>query len=158
MELKDLMEAFGAAFKIADLKPNDAGIYTVKIDEMKVSFASDPDSPRLVTWGEVGALPPEGREKLFRVLLESMYMGKATGGATFCIDPETETLSIFRSDPLPLLDLETFSAMLEKFANVLGEWRKIVADYREVASKLEKVAAADEESLRQLRMSGFMQV
>lgn len=158
MEFTELMQGFAAKVGIDGLPMTEDGVCRVEIDGMAISFLEVPETRQLVTWAEVGELPPEGREKLFRVLLESMYMGKATGGATFCIDPETETLNIFRSDPLPLLDLETFSAMLEKFANVLGGWRKIVADYREVASKLEKVAAADEESLRQLRMSGFMQV
>ena len=158
MELKDLMEAFGAAFGLANLKPDETGIYNVKIDDMKVSFASDPDSPRLVTWGEVGELPPEGREKLYRVLLESMYMGKATGGATFSIEEGTDKLVFHRTDPLVTLDFEAFAAMLDTFVNILEKWRGILANFSAVAADQVKSEEQAAQEMRQVSFGTFVKV
>ena len=158
MELKDLMEAFAAAFGIADLKPDDAGVYNVKIDEMKVSFVADSDLPRLVTWGEVGELPPEGREKLYRVLLESMYMGKATGGATFSIEEGTDKLVFHRTDPLDTLDFEAFAAMLDTFVNILEKWRGILANFSVVADDQVKSEEQAAQEMRQVSFGTFVKV
>lgn len=158
MELKDLMEAFATAFKIVDLKPDDTGIYNVKIDEMKVSFATDPDVPRLVTWGEVGELPPEGREKLFRVLLESMYMGKATGGATFSIEEGTDKLIFHRIDLLDTLDVESFATMLDRFVNILEKWRGILVNFSLVAADQAKAEEQGAQEMREVSFGTFMKV
>lgn len=158
MELKDLMEAFATAFKIVDLKPDDTGIYNVKIDDMKVSFATDPDVPRLVTWGEVGELPPEGREKLFRVLLESMYMGKATGGATFSIEEGTDKLIFHRIDLLDTLDVESFATMLDRFVNILEKWRGILVNFSLVAADQAKAEEQGAQEMREVSFGTFMKV
>lgn len=158
MEFTELMRKFAEKVGIADLPVSEDGVCRVEIDGMNVSFIEVPETRQLVTWAEVGEPPPEGRERLYRVLMESMYMGKATGGSTFSIDSETGLVHLFRLDPLPLLDLDTFTPMLERFVNVLEEWRKIVADYRGVASQLEKAAATEEVATRQMGANGFMQV
>lgn len=158
MEFTELMRRFAEKVGIADLPVSEDGVCRVEIDGMNVSFIEVPETRQLVTWAEVGEPPPEGRERLYRVLMESMYMGKATGGSTFSIDSETGLVHLFRLDPLPLLDLDTFTPMLERFVNILEEWRKIVADYRGVASQLEKAAATEEVESRQMGVNGFMQV
>ena len=158
MEFKELMQGFAGKVGIAELPVTQDGTCRVEIDGMNVSFIEVPETRQLVTWAEVGEPPPEGRERLYRVLMESMYMGKATGGSTFSIDADTGLVYLFRLDPLPLLDLETFTPMLERFVNVLEEWRKIVADYRDVAAQLENVAAEEEEQRTRFGANGFMQV
>ena len=160
MEFTELMKGFATKVGMTGLQLAEDGVCRVEIDGMAISFVEVPETRQLVTWAEVGEPPPEGRERLYRVLMESMYMGKATGGSTFSIDSESGLVYLFRLDPLPLLDLDTFMLMLEKFVNVLEEWRKIVADYREVASDLEKTAAEADEQVRQMGMgaNGFMQV
>lgn len=158
MEFTELMQGFAAKVGIDGLPMTEDGVCRVEIDGMAVSFLEVPETRQLVTWAEVGEPPPEGRERLYRVLMESMYMGKATCGSTFSIDSESGLVHLFRLDPLPLLDLDTFTSMLEKFVNVLEEWRKIVTEYRDIAAQLEKVAATEEEQATQFGASGFMQV
>ena len=158
MELKDLMEQFGKEFGVPDLTADETGVYTVLIDGMKVSFVADPGAPRLVTWGEVGEVPPEGREKLFRVLLESMYMGKATGGAVFSIEETTGKIVFHRMDPLDALDYEAFARMLEAFVNILEKWRGILADFRGVAADQARAEEKSAQEARQFGLGDFMQV
>lgn len=158
MELKDLMTAFGKAFGVSDLKPSKDGIYTVTIDEMSISFAADPDMPRLVTWGEVGVIPPEGRERLFHVLLESMFMGKATGGATFSIEAGTDTLFFHRMDSLDGLDFKAFAMTLETFVNILEKWRGILSGFGSAAADLIKDEQQVAQDMRQASFGTFMQV
>ena len=158
MEFEELMKGFGEKVGIKDLAPTEDGVYRFEIDDMSVSFLEVPETRQLVTWAVVGEPPLEGRERLYQVLMESMFMGKATGGSTFSIDSDSGCIHLFRLDPLTLLDLDTFMPMLERFVNVLEEWRTIVADYRGVASKLEQDAAAEVENTRQVGMGGFLQV
>ena len=157
MEFDELMRGFAGKVGIADLTLTD-GMCQVEIDGMTVTFVEMPESRQIVTWAEVGEPPPEDREHLYKVLLESMHMGRATGGSTFSLDPETGRLQLFRLDALPILDLEAFQAMLEKFVNVLEEWRKLLGSFTAVVSEITKAEAESAEESRQLGLGGFMQV
>ena len=160
MELKEIMSAFGSEAGLPGLEADGNGIYTIGIDEMVVSFAEDRQAGRLVTFAEVGAPPPEGRERFYRLLLETMYRGTATDGATFCMPPEGDAICLQRFDPLETLDLAGFKAILESFANVLEDWRKSLADFREIAPALASAHEQDDAEARKfdLGANGFMQV
>ena len=158
MEFKELIRSFGADVGIADLAPGPEGICTLNIDDMKVSFMEVPENNQLVTWATVGELPPEGRERLYRALIEAMFMGQATGGAVFSIQPNTEKLQLHRVDPLQLTDLASFKTMLENFANLLEQWRKLIVQYNAAAPKIVADEAAAVEESRQFGLGGFMQV
>ena len=158
MEFDELMKGFAAKAGVTNFAPDADGVYQVEIDDMGVAFAEVAETRQLLTWADVGEPPPDGRERLYSVLLEATNLGKATGGATFSLDPETGRVRLFRLDPLPFLDQETFVATLEKFVNVLERWRKVVADFSDSASDVvAKEESASAES-RQMGMSGFLQV
>lgn len=158
MEYVELLKSFGTKVGIADLEPTEDGIFCIEIDGMVVSFVEVPESRQLFTWADVGEPPPEGRERLYRVLMESMHMGKATGGSSFSIDAATGNVNLSRLDPLPLLDLDSFSSILERFVNVLEKWRKLLSEYRDGASDIERIAAAEREDSLQMGQDGFIQV
>ena len=160
MELKEIMEAFAAETGLAGLAADGNGIYALSIDEMTVSFAEDREAGRLVTFAVVGDPPAEGREGFYQLLLETMYRGEATGGATFSMLPDAGQICLQRFDALASMDLAGFKAMLESFVNVLEDWKKSLADFREIspslnAAKSEKAAEARELGLGK---NGFMQV
>ena len=152
MELNDIIGAFAAEVGAAGVVPDDAGAYHLDIDEMTVSFAQAGGS--IVTWAEVGETPPEGRERLYRTLMESSLLGKATTGASFAIDSDSGRIFLQRFDALAAMTLDGFNAMLESFVNVLEEWRDIIAGFREPASGQEQEA----EGIRELDRGGFMRV
>ena len=160
MELKEIMEAFAAEAGLEDVTADGDGTYALSIDEMVVSFAEDSEAGRLVTFAEVGDTPAEGCERFYRLLLETMYRGEATGGATFSVPPDSDLICLQRFDSLENMDLAGFKAMLESFVNVLEDWKKSLADFREIspslnAAKSEKAAEARELGLG---TNGFMQV
>ena len=156
MELKEIMTAFAAEIGMTDLAPDEDGAYHLAIDDMTVSFAED--EGRLLTWAEVCEPPPEGKDHLNRVLLEAMFMGRATGGAVFSIDHESGKVFLHRHDSLAGMELGPFKALLEAFVNVLEEWRRTIADFRAVAPEIAKAEQSSAEEARQMGLGGFMQV
>ena len=154
MELSEIMEQFAQKIGLADFAPDADGSYRLAIDDMTVSFVEEGESRTLATYAEIGDLPPEGVTALYRVLMEAMFMGQATGGSAFSVEPNSGKIFLHRVDSLAALDADAFSAMLEKFVNVLEQWRKLIADFRPVAGEVEKVLS-DEPPMHG---SGFLQV
>ena len=154
MELKEIMAAFAAETGMQELKPDDGGVFHVMIDEMPVSFGEIKDAGQLVTLAQVCEPPPETRNRLYRVLMEAMHMGTATGGAMFSVAPDGEMIYLQRFDALQALDYDGFKSMLEKFVNVLEQWRGIIAVFRVVAPVLEGAGAEEDAELRQFRLGG----
>lgn len=158
MEYIELLKSFGAKVGLDDLEPMKDGIFSIEIDNMIVSFVEVPESRQLFTWADVGEQPPEGRERLYRVLMASMHMGKATGGSFFSIDASTGNVTLSRIDSLLLLDLDSFTSMLERFVNVLEKWRHLLSEYRNGASDVESAAEVEQEESLRMVQRGFMQV
>lgn len=156
MEFHELMKQFGERVGLADLAPGDSGVCRVGIDDMLVLFREDVETARIMIWAEVGEPPPEGRERLYRLLMEAMFMGQATGGATFSIESGSGKVYLQRNEFLSALDTDSFFGMLEKFVNVLEEWRKLVVDFRPPAGEQERETAA--EPAPGFGSGGFMQV
>ena len=152
MELKELMEGLAAEAGAVGVAPDEGGAYHLGIDGMRISFLEAGGC--LAVWADVGEPPPEGRERLFRTLLESTFMGEGAGGAAFAIDAKSGRVILQRIEASGVLDLIGFKAMLEKFVNVLEKWRKLVSDFRDVAPSLD--AAGEEESvlMRQYGLGG----
>ena len=157
MEFSDLMKEFGAKVGIPDFVPDAENVCRVDIDGMSIAFLGSADGDTLVTWAEVSDPPPEGVSMLYRVLMESMFMGRGTGGSSFSVESESGKIFLHRVDPLKILDLDSFSQMLEKFVNTLELWRKMIADFRPVAEAV-KEANAEAEQVNGFGMNGFMQV
>lgn len=160
MELKGIMDAFAAETGLSNLTADENGVYTLGIDEMIVSFVEDAEAGRIVTFAEVGKPPAEGCERFYRLLLETMYRGTATGGATFCMDPDSGAICLQRSDALATADLDSFKAALETFVNILEDWRQSIADFGDISSAIDaaKNDAAAETRQFGLNADGFIQV
>ena len=158
MELKDLMEGLAAEAGMDGVAPDDGGAYHLGIDGMRISLLEA--GGRLALWADVGEPPPEGRERLFRTLLESSFMGEGSGGAAFAIDAKSGRVVLQRIETSGSLDLAGFKSMLEKFVNVLETWRKTVADFRDVAPSLDAAEREENDIARQLGIGaeGFMRV
>lgn len=158
MEIADLMKKFTDAVGIDAIEPDDSGAYHFAIDNMVVVFAERKDSRELLTVAEVGEPPPDGRERLYRTLLESAFLGEGTDGAAFSIERGSGQVCLHRADPLDLMDLDRFRGMLERFVNVLENWRRLVADYRAEVPEQARSTAEDAKAERQFREDGFIRV
>lgn len=157
MELAELIEGFAEKLGLAGLSLTD-GMCQVDIDGMVITFVEVAATHQVITCAEVGEPPPEGRERLYKVLMESMYMGRATGGSTFSLDPENGSLQLFRFDSLLLLDVESFMAMLEKFVNLLEQWRKMIGEFSDAAPGISNAEAEVAAETQRFSLGGFMQV
>ena len=157
MDIRELMEAFGRDFGIEGFAADADEIYTLCIDGMNVSFAEIAGG-RLATWAEVCEPPPEGREHLYRTLMEAMFMGEGTGGAAFSIDRETGKVYLHRFDAMAALDIQSFKTMLEGFVNVLEEWRGLITDFRPVFGEIAKAESAARDEQQEMDRGGFIQV
>lgn len=158
MEFNELMAAFGNEIGIADLRPDEDGICNLAFDGMNVSFTSVPETERLAVWAEIGEMPPEGGDRLCRAMMEAMFMGQATAGASFSINGETGRIYHQRIESLRGLDFDEFRAMVEKFVNTLEQWRKLTAEYRPVAAEVQRIQAEERAEASAFGVSGFMQV
>ena len=156
MEIDELMREFAVASGIDDVRSDGEGAYHFDIDGMSVSFAAVPETGDMITWADVAEPPPEGRERIYHSLLEAMFMGEGSGGATFSVARDTGRICLHRIDPLATLDFDRFRAMLERFVNVLETWRKLIADFREVAPDLDR--ASESEARSGLGLDGCMRV
>ena len=160
MEFNEIMQGFAQQINLENFTPDGDGVYRIAVDGMSIAFMEHVETQMLVTWAEVCDQPPEGRDLLYKVIMEAMFLGSATGGSTFSIESESQKVFLHRLDALQLMDLEKFNAMLEKFVNILEQWRQIIADFRPVAAELEKGRqdAAAESTSFSMGGSGFMQV
>lgn len=158
MEFKELMGQFAATVGITDASADEMGAFHFAIDDMTVSLEADEMSGEMVTYAQVGELPPEGREHLYRLMMESMFRGEGTDGATLSIAHDSDTVYLHRIDPLAVLDIEKFKSNLERFVNALEAWRNQLVDFCEVIPAVERAAAAAEEERRTFESGEFMQV
>ena len=154
MELKEIMAAFAAELGLEALEPDADGLFHLAVDEMTVSFAELKDAGQLVTLAEVCEPPPETQSRLYRMLMEAMHMGAATGGAMFSVAPDGEMIYLQRFDALAALDCDGFKAMLEKFVNVLEEWRRTVAAFRVVEPALDDAKKESDAAFLQFGLGG----
>ena len=158
MEFEDLMAAFGRDVGIAGLGPERDGVCSIEVDGMRVSFLSMPGTGQLVTWADVCAAPPEGREQLYQTLMEAMFMGRATNGAMFAVPAGGETICLQRFDALATLELDGFKAMLEAFVNDLEHWQKFVAEFRDVANAIDADKEQEAAVLREVGLGDGIRV
>lgn len=158
MEFTELMKGFGSSFGLDDFKPAEDGSWNVAIRGAQVAFTELADPARLRMRARVCELPAEGRETLLRTMLESMFMGHATGGASFSVDEGSDDVYLQRTDLLATLDLGAFEASLERFANVLAQWRGIVARFEPVAGEREASERSAAQEMRRTESAGFLRI
>ena len=158
MEFKELIGQFAREVGITDAVTDEAGAFRFAIDDMTVSFEANETVGELATYAQVGELPPEGREQLYRLMMEAMFRGEGTDGATLSIAHDSDTVYLHRYDSLAVLDLERFKSILERFVNALEEWRKMLVDFRAVIPAVERAVADGEKERQELGRGEFMQV
>ena len=160
-KLQEIMVRFAAKVGIGEsIVTDDAGGYTFAIDDITVSFAERAETGELITVAEVGELPDEGREYVYRLLLEAMFRDGGTGGAIFSLEPDSKRIWAHRRDSLATMDDESFWSMLEQFVNGMEEWRRIVGGLNGLAPDLAKAEQTSVRESRDMSLSpdGFMRV
>ena len=156
MKLSALMEEFAEEAGAKPFVADANGVFNIEIDTVPVSIGESDDG-HVILQGPVGEPPPgalAGRERLYRVLLESMFHGEGTGGATFSIERASGMLFLHKVENGLALDYIGFKAFLESFVNTLGRWREILVDYRPVAERMERDEQEGTEASRDAILGG----
>ena len=79
---------------------------------------------------DLGEPPPEGRDRLMRVLLEANDLFRNTAGATLSLDPDRGRVRLQRTFPADALAQGGVGIAFAAFADTAAAWQKLVADFR----------------------------
>ena len=79
---------------------------------------------------DLGEPPPEGRDRLMRVLLEANDLFRNTAGATLSLDPDRGRVRLQRAFPADALAQGGVGIAFAAFADTAAAWQKLVADFR----------------------------
>ena len=159
MEFRKLVGDFAAGLGVMDISFDEDGIARLTADDMVVAFMEVPERRSLLIWSEVATPPPEKLAQLYKLLLEAMFMGRATQGATFSC--ENDKIYLHRMDALVDLEPESLSKIVEEFLNLVEKWRDVINTFR--ADETGTETASSEEAVEPLSFglggpAGFMQV
>lgn len=138
MEFKDLVAKLGLKVLNKELTPDDEGSVALTIDGMFVTLREFDEVGKILIYGEIGDVPPEGMEMLSVEMLKANHLFRATGGSTISLDEQAHKFYLCRYDDLFRLDQESFEKILENFVNVLEQWCEIIKNYHpDLSSKSE---------------------
>ena len=107
----------------ARLEIRDDNKVYVNFDDIALLIEHLPDAEQLLLAAPVTEVPAEGREKLYRLLLQGQYAFAETRGATLALDGEESFISLQTAPSLRALTQENFPALVENFLNMVDYWR-----------------------------------
>lgn len=154
MDLKTLLDGFSSGLGIGEAAADADGVFRFTVDGVTVAFMEIVETGSFAIWASVGR-PPEN-VRLYRALLEAMFMGEGTGGATFSLDRESGRLILQRIDSLEAFDVASFTALVERFVGVLEKWRGCISDFTVAAPILKKADEQAREAERDCWTDGFL--
>ena len=117
-----LVQAFGGAVGLDDLKPDENGYVCLTFDDRAVNLEERDGVVYFYT--RVEDLPAEGRADLYRRLLEANCFYRGTRGAVLGVDEALGAVLLFYQTPLSALDGVRLETILENFVNTAEAWRK----------------------------------
>ena len=158
MELEEIMKAFADEIGIEGVTAAEDGAYHFDIDGISVMFATDGDKTKISMFAEIGEPSSEGREVVYRAVLEAMAPGAETDGNTFSVMRGSDRIVLYRTDPLAFTDYAVFKSRLENLVNVAEDWRRNLADFPALYEKVQSAVNAAKEKSREFSQSGFLQV
>lgn len=155
MEFHELMDSFAQSATINKFEPNDENVYHCEIDGMVVEF-SEFDDDRMLLSSTVCKLPEIGSASFYEVMMDAMFMGQATAGAFFAINPSGEIViqSIVSSFSI---DLDEFKKILEDYVNILETWRGIANELMSMTEEALKAKVQENDQFN-LGVGDFMRV
>ena len=107
------------------LKPDDAGLVTVRIDDAyNVNLQFIEATGKILCFVEVAQLPADTSKDVYRDLLAGGLFGKDTAGGYFALEPDTETVvyNYFFDGDRAAEDPEEFVSTIEKILQLCDLW------------------------------------
>jgi len=114
------MEGDACAFSLGSKEGDNLSLLLQGFDERGM----------VLTCADLGEPPPEGREQLFRALLEANDLYGDTAGATLSLNRQTGQIRLQRYDDMDALANVGAAKALIAFSDTAAAWQRLIADFR----------------------------
>lgn len=111
------LSEFGSRLGLDDLKVDDQGAATLRVDDAtEVNFLENPNGETVTAFVDLGPLAEEDDDPdVLRKMLEANCFWSGTGGATLGIDPETGSVVLAQQFPASSVTPELLEAVFQRF-------------------------------------------
>lgn len=126
--MKDVLKAFGAAFGLPDLAPDEDGYACLSVDGVFViHLVCDEESDSLRVFCELCEFPPSHETEVMRALLDANVLWRGSGGATLGLDFAKKVVTLAYQAPIGTLTSAHFEHIFEAFIVTGERWIERVA-------------------------------
>ncbi len=120
---KKLINDFGVSIGINDLSTSEDNECLIGIDDYKLSIVLKDSKVQFCT--SFFKIPKENENKYNARLIQGNFLLLETGGATLAVNPLSNDVQLIYCTELQLLDVSSFSNILESYVNMLDHWKNI---------------------------------
>lgn len=129
MSLRDILLKLEKKSGLESLQfSKDGAISFVFNDRYTTTLEKSADEHELTLYGVIGQLPFEDKERYLLALLQANLFGRATGGASIGLDPDTQEIILFRTFIIAHLPFDSFFEELTHFLHMQQEWTEKLKD------------------------------
>ncbi len=124
MNADQLLNDLGLAMGLPNLRFDAQGCARLMFDgKTAIDLENDTTADSLQIYCVLGPLPAEGREALFKTLLQANLFGTGTHGATLAVDSLHNEVVLCRTVVPDSMSTTGFTALMEKFVTSAEHWR-----------------------------------
>ena len=128
IDAKAIIEAFCKRLGIKS-EADTEGVFSFSDDAGEFAIHDLSEEGILLLTGDLGRVPPNHAEGLFRLMLEAQHNFRETAGTTFSIDGERDCFALSRVIPCATLDEDVLFHEVERFVNLFEAWMHIIRNY-----------------------------
>lgn len=129
-QAKLLVQEMGQKIGHKELELDDSGACVLRLKPriaptVYMQYIANGDY--LLTYAELGHVPPDSEAELLRGFLEENMFWEESNGATYAINPDTAAVMLQRRDPVSVLTPSDLEAILDDFIASGSAARKRIA-------------------------------
>ena len=128
--MKNLLQEFGTAIGIPELKSDEENRCNLMFDAVAVSFELGVTNESLFIYSPLGVVPDRDADTFHAALLNANHLLEGTRGSTLSVDPRNKDVVLIREERLDTLRLPRFEIIVEDFVNVAEYWMEQLASGR----------------------------
>lgn len=145
MSFEDIVAVLGKTFSLELSVVEDTIVFEVASEDggTKVQvLVQNADERKLVLISaDLGVPPPDGRESLYRTMLEANNLFQGTAGSTLALDAATGRFRLQKYESPDDLSNDT-KAKIESFIETALFWSRAIADFRPLDAAPEVIMPA----------------
>lgn len=138
MDCKESIKALGEKIGL-DLELDSACSCTFQTDDFSVTLTHLAEIDRIALTGDLGDVPPQRPEKLFRLMLEANCLFNAAAGAALSLNGNNQHFALCKVIAPSLQNENWLYSEVEEFVSICEKWVEIITNFRDLP------ASADDE-------------